>query len=145
MAELVAVGGRPLPLSAVGDAAGIASTDDVLALLSLRRFVRMGLRDGREIVEPIHDRIRETIVAQLSRAGTRSHHASLARAFEANSDTDPEVIATHLFGAGEDQRAATVCRASRASVPPPSSPSIRLPASMPAPATPPPTARRASD
>jgi hypothetical protein len=104
--EIVAVGGHPLPQSIVGDAAGIASTEDVLALLSLRRFVRMGLRDGREVVEPIHDRIRETIVAGLSASSTRSHHASLARAFEANSDTDPEVIAAHLFGAGEDQRAA---------------------------------------
>ncbi len=106
VAELVAVGGRPVPVSTVGDAAGIVSTDEVIALLSLRRFVRMGLRDGREVVEPIHDRIRETIVAHLSASVARSHHASLARAFEANPDTDPEVIATHLFGAGENARAA---------------------------------------
>ncbi len=106
VAELVAVGGRPVPVSTVGDAAGVLSTDEVVDLLSMRRFVRTGLRDGREVVEPIHDRIRETIVAQLSAAVARSHHASLARAFEANSDTDPEVIAAHLFGAGEDQRAA---------------------------------------
>jgi serine/threonine protein kinase len=106
VAELVAVGGRPLPMSTVSEAAGIASTDEVVALLTLRRFVRTGLRDGREVVEPIHDRIRETIVAHLLASVARSHHASLARAFEANKDTDPEVIATHLFGAGEKERAA---------------------------------------
>jgi serine/threonine protein kinase len=106
VAEIVAVGGRPLPLSAVGEAAGVTSIDDVVALLSQRRFVHTGLRDGREVVEPIHDRIRETVVAQLSDSRARAHHASLARAFEANADTDPEIVATHLFGAGEDQRAA---------------------------------------
>ncbi len=106
VAELVAVGGRPVPVSTIGDAAGIASTADVVTLLSLRRFVRMGLRDGREVVEPIHDRIRETIVAQLSAPAARAHHANLARAFEANPGTDPEAIATHLFGAGENARAA---------------------------------------
>jgi serine/threonine protein kinase len=106
VAELVAVGGRPMPASTVGDAAGIASIEDVIEVLSQRRFVRLGLRDGREVVEPIHDRIRETIVASLSASVARSYHASLARAFEANPDTDPEVIATHLFGAGDNQRAA---------------------------------------
>ncbi len=106
VAELVAVCGRPVLVSVVGDAARNAATDDIIGVLSLQRFVRMGLRDGREVVEPIHDRIRETIVARLSASVARSHHASLARAFEANPDTDPEVIAAHLFGAGETERAA---------------------------------------
>ena len=33
---------------------------------------RVGLRDGRDVVEPGHDRIRETIVAQLGRDSTMS-------------------------------------------------------------------------
>ena len=130
--ELVAVGGRPLPVSAVRDAAGIASIEDVIALLSLRRFVRLGLRDGREVVEPIHDRIRETIVAQLGAAAIRSHHASLARAFEANPDTDPEVMARTCSGPGS-RSARRPSQSEPRNAPRRSLPSIKPRSSMPGP------------
>jgi len=110
MAEIVAVGGRPLPLSAVGDAAEIASTDDVVALLAMRRFVRTGLRDGREVIEPIHDRVRETIVAMLAEPDLRAHHGRLARVLEATPGADPEAVAVHLLGAGETKRGARFAR-----------------------------------
>ena len=106
MAEVVAVGGRPLPVSTVGDAAEVASTDDVVALLATRRFVRIGLRDGREVVEPVHDRIRETIVALLAEPVLRAHHGRLARALEAMPGADPEAVARHFLGAGEKERGA---------------------------------------
>src|SRR5262249_13548754 len=64
--EIVAVGGRPLPVSMLSEAAGIESAEDAVAILAARRFVRPGLRAGREVAEPIHDRIRETIASQLS-------------------------------------------------------------------------------
>jgi hypothetical protein len=110
MAEIVAVGGRPLPVSAVGDAAEIVSTDDVVALLSIRRFVRSGLRDGREVVEPVHHRVRETIVAMLPEDVLRAHHGRLARVLEATPGTDPEAVAVHLLGAGETKRGARYAR-----------------------------------
>jgi hypothetical protein len=102
--EIVAVAGRPLPLSTLGDAAGVESPDELVALLAARRFVRPGLRDGREVAEVIHERIRETIVAQLPPPIVREHHGRLARVLLATQGADPESIAIHLLGAGETER-----------------------------------------
>jgi eukaryotic-like serine/threonine-protein kinase len=107
LVEIVAIGGRPLPASWVADASEIRSSENVIALLSSRRFLRPGLRDGREVVETVHDRIRETIVAQLPATVVRSHHRALARVLEATPGADPEAAAVHLFGAGEIERGAT--------------------------------------
>ena len=104
LVEIVAVGGRPLPLTTLGAAAGVDSPDEAIALLAARRFVRPGLRDGREVAEPIHDRIRETIVAMLPPVVVREHHGRLARALEATPGADPESVAVHLLGAGETER-----------------------------------------
>ena len=107
MLEIVAIEGRPV---AVTLAAGAAHTqeraEEIVRLLCSQRFVRAGLRDGREIVEMSHDRIRETVAAQISAALTRAHHAELARVFEATADDDPEPMVVHLFGAGEAERGA---------------------------------------
>ncbi len=105
--EVIAIGGRPLPLATVGAAAQAGdSVTQLVAALRTRRFVRAGLREGVEIVEASHDRIRETIVAQLPPAVAREAHRQLARVLEATPDADPEAIASHLLGAGDQQRAA---------------------------------------
>jgi serine/threonine protein kinase len=105
--EVVAVSGRPMPVSLAAAASG---TDDaagqLVALLRAHRFVRAGLRDGREVVEAIHDRIRETVVSRLAPDEARAHHAKLARVLEATPDANPEAIALHLVGAGDRERAA---------------------------------------
>jgi serine/threonine protein kinase len=105
--EIVAVGGRPLPVSVVAQASGVGDAiDDVIALVSARRFVRGSLRDGKELVETSHDRFRETIVAQLSSETLRERHARLAHALEAAPGVDAEAVAMHLLGAGQGERAA---------------------------------------
>jgi eukaryotic-like serine/threonine-protein kinase len=104
LAEIVAVGGRPLPLTTLLAAAGLESADDAIALLAARHLVRPGLRDGRDVAEPIHDRIRETIVALLPAADLREHHGRLARVLEETPGADPESVAMHLLGAGESER-----------------------------------------
>jgi serine/threonine protein kinase len=105
--EVVVIGGRPTPVSVVGAAALASdSATQLVTLLRARRFVRVGLRNGVEVVEAIHDRIRETLVAQLDPHTAREHHAQLARVLEAETDSDPEAIASHLLGAGDKQRAA---------------------------------------
>ena len=100
LVEIIAVGGAPMPVSTVGAAAGIDVSEDVVALLCASRFVRTGLRDGREVVEPVHDRVRETIVAQLEAPALRDHHGRLAGVLEATPGADPESVAVHLLGAG---------------------------------------------
>ncbi len=105
--EIIAIGGRPLPVSSVGAAAHTEeSATQLVAFLRARRFVRAGLREGRDVVEVSHDRIRDTIVGQLSEATARSYHAELARVLEATPESDPESIATHLLGAGDKERGA---------------------------------------
>ncbi len=105
--EMVAVSGRPLPTSIVGEAGGIGGdVDDAMSLLGARRFVRVGLRNGHEVVEMTHERIREAILAGLPAEVVRDHHLRLARALESTAGADPEAFALHLLGAGERERAA---------------------------------------
>ncbi len=104
--EIVAVGGRPLPVSVVAEASGLQdSVYEVIAFVSGRRFVRMGSRNGHDVVETSHDRFRETIVAQLPRTTLRDHHARLARALEQAPGVDAEALAMHFLGAGDADRA----------------------------------------
>ncbi len=99
--------GRPLPVSIAADAAGVHdAVDEAVGLVRARRFIRTGIRDGRETVEMIHDRIREMIVAKISPRMIREHHRELARVLEASADPDSESIAMHLIGAGDPSRAA---------------------------------------
>src|ERR1700722_1351333 len=106
MLEIIAIGGRPMSTSVVGQACGTGdATYELIALLSARRFVHIGLHDGEDVVETRHDRIRETIVAQLPDHVVRSYHVRLARVLEATPGTDPEAMTVHLLGAGERARA----------------------------------------
>jgi serine/threonine protein kinase len=105
--EVIAVTARPLPIAILGDAATVDDTMvETLASLRAARFVRTGLRDGREVVEMFHDRIRETVVARLGRESVRTYHHCLARALEAVPDRPADALAEHLLGAGEKERAA---------------------------------------
>jgi eukaryotic-like serine/threonine-protein kinase len=105
--ELVATHGRPVAASILRRAAsGIAEIDSRLGDLRARRFVHLAMRDGRETVETTHDRIRETVVAQLSADVFREHHRRLAGAYEGESNVDAEAIVGHWFDAREPARAA---------------------------------------
>jgi tetratricopeptide (TPR) repeat protein/predicted Ser/Thr protein kinase len=108
--EVIAIEGRPVSLAIVAPAAGIAveRTDELVGLLRTQRFVRGGLREGREVVEMSHDRIRETVAVQLTVEVTREHHRRLAQVLEQTSDANLEMIAVHLLGAGETERGAKV-------------------------------------
>jgi hypothetical protein len=106
--EIVAVGGRPLPLSLVAEASGVGEgIEDMIASARAARFLHAGMRDGKEVVEIGHDRFRQTIVAQLDPEIVRQHHASLARVLERVPGADAEAVAMHLLGAGQRDRAAT--------------------------------------
>jgi serine/threonine protein kinase len=105
--EIVAVAARPLAVETAGASAAVREgLDDCIAALRTGRFVRTGLRDGREVIETIHDRIRAVLVAQLPAATLREHHRRLARILEGLPAVDPEALALHFLGAGETQSAA---------------------------------------
>jgi hypothetical protein len=106
--EVLAVGGRPLPVSVVADASRLvgAQVEKAIASARARRLLRTGLRNGQETIEASHDRFGETIVAQLPAAKLREHHGSLARALEAAPGANTEAVSVHLLGAGDNARAA---------------------------------------
>jgi eukaryotic-like serine/threonine-protein kinase len=109
LAEVVAVAGRPLPLAVCAAACGEGgASDDDVELLRGQRLVRVGFREGNEVIEPSHDRIRETIVEQLPAGDLRAHHGGLARELEAASSVDLEALAVHLLGSGARERGAAV-------------------------------------
>ncbi|HLK40132.1 MAG TPA: AAA family ATPase, partial [Polyangiaceae bacterium] len=109
LAEVVAIAGRPLPLPVLAAACqdGDASEDHV-ELLRDERLVRVGFREGGEVVEPSHDRIRETIVDQVPGETLRTHHGGIANALEAAASVDLEALADHLIGSGAVERGAAV-------------------------------------
>jgi serine/threonine protein kinase len=113
--ELVATHGRPVATSIVRHAAG--ASDDIdsrLGDLRSRRFLRLVMSDGRETVETTHDRIRETVVAQLSPEALRGHHRRLAGAYEAEPVVNAEAIVGHWFDAQETARAAAYAESAAA-------------------------------
>jgi eukaryotic-like serine/threonine-protein kinase len=104
--ETIAIGGRPLPVSIVGKACDAGEeVYELVSLLSASRFAHAGMRDGSDVVETSHDRIRETIVARLPATTVRDRHRRLAQALEGYPATDPEALTVHLLGADEKERA----------------------------------------
>jgi serine/threonine protein kinase len=114
--QVLAVAGSPLPQAVAHRAAALipegpadpASAQAVrTAMVALRaaQLIRTrGIRDS-DVVEPYHDRIRETVLAHLQPAVVKDHHRHLAVTLEASGNADPEVLALHYHGAGDDARA----------------------------------------
>ena len=105
--ELIAVGGRPLPVTTVGAAAeasdgDAARRDAALAQVRARRSARW--RRGRRGDPRPHPRDHRRAARRAD--VTREHHGRLARVLEATPDADPEALASHLLGAGDKERAA---------------------------------------
>jgi tetratricopeptide (TPR) repeat protein len=107
LVEIVAVGGRPLPVSVIADAASIyTGVDDVIGQARAQGFVRTGMRGGHEVLEMSHDRIREAVVARLPAPKLRNSHGRLGRVLEATPGADAEAVALHLLGGGDTDRGA---------------------------------------
>lgn len=105
--EVLAVAGRGLPQGLAFQASGArdASSRATWSLLRARGLVRThGARDS-DLVECYHDRIRETLFAQLSSNTRSAHHLQLANLYETAGQADPEVLAVHYQGAGVRDKA----------------------------------------
>src|SRR6266851_8423365 len=103
--DALAVAGRPINPEVVYQAAEL-SGDDLQLIGSLRaaQFTRAG---SGHTLELYHDRIRETLAAQLSPKRVTQIHKRLAHAIEVRGIDDPEALFEHYLGAGERVRAAT--------------------------------------
>jgi serine/threonine protein kinase len=104
--EALAVAGRPINPEVVYQAAELAG-DELPLVSSLRaaQFLRTG--GAGQTLELYHDRIRETLAAQLDSRKVTQIHRRLAQAIEARGIDDPEALFEHYLGAGERVRAAS--------------------------------------
>jgi eukaryotic-like serine/threonine-protein kinase len=107
-AEMVALAGTPLAPEVLARSTGtsISELKRHMAVLRSASLIRTSGRRWADAVEPYHDRIRETAVAQLSNEQRRDMHEALALAIEGTSAADPEALATHWKEAGQAAKAA---------------------------------------
>ncbi|WP_437968955.1 protein kinase [Sorangium sp. So ce260] len=106
--EVVAVSGKPLGRRAAREAAGLTPAQDQAAIAALRagNVIRTrGQRDEQEL-EVFHDRIRETVLAQLGAAELAAVHLGLAAVLEASGRAEADVLAMHFRRAGRIDEAA---------------------------------------
>ncbi len=104
--DTLAVAGRPVNPEVAYHAAGLSGDElPLVSTLRAAQFLRSG--GSEHTVELYHDRIRETLAAQLDRASVIQIHRRLAQAIETRGIDDPESLFEHYMGAGEQMRAAT--------------------------------------
>lgn len=104
--DCLSIAARPVNPEVAYQAAGLAG-DELPLVSSLRaaQFLRGG--GSEHTVELYHDRIRETLSAQIEQAKVKQIHRRLAQAIESRGIDDPESLFEHYLGAGERVRAAS--------------------------------------
>jgi hypothetical protein len=104
--ELVSVAPGPIDRSTVLVAAGIGESGrPLISTLARQSLVRTTTIVDRVAIGPYHERIRESVVAQLPAAAVAAHHRALALALEASGDADADALARHFHGAGDLEKA----------------------------------------
>ena len=98
--EMVAIAGQPIQIRDLVQTRTLRRMPQhAVNLLRSARLVRStGARLSDEI-ETFHDRVRESVASHLKPAVSRDYHEQLAGALEANGETAPETIASHLQAA----------------------------------------------
>jgi serine/threonine protein kinase/tetratricopeptide (TPR) repeat protein len=105
--EAIAVAARPVALAVVVNASDLSERQhEAVAALRAARMIRTSTRDGREMAETYHDRIRKVVLGELEPPALRQRHLRLALALEASQAPDPEALGFHFRAAGENERAA---------------------------------------
>ena len=104
--EIVAVGGRPLPIGVAAAAADVGEhVQEIVTVLRAERLLRVRSSRDAELLEPYHDRIRQAIIGVLDSEALKERHKRLAAAL-VTKETQAEMLAVHLLGAGDEQGAA---------------------------------------
>ncbi|MCA9519479.1 MAG: AAA family ATPase [Myxococcales bacterium] len=108
--ELVCVAGEPVSQEIVLDAAELPYHEFArqLSVLRVAHLVRGGGARATDRVEPYHDRIREAVLATMTREGRLSRHRQLAVALESSrlAAEQPELLLRHLEASGQTDKAA---------------------------------------
>lgn len=95
--ELFAVAGRPMPAPQAYEAIErVSQGPSLLAQLRASNFVRITEFDQETLVEPYHDRIRESVVSHLPQSAVRDQNLMLALAIERSSGIQVAELQRHL-------------------------------------------------
>jgi tetratricopeptide (TPR) repeat protein len=104
---VIAIAGRPVRLrqayDAIGDAESLGQAP--VSVLRAEHLVKTTGWTLEDLIEPYHDRIRESVSGHLDGRLRGSYHHRLAVVLEGAVDADPETIAAHFDSAGESERA----------------------------------------
>jgi eukaryotic-like serine/threonine-protein kinase len=105
--ETLSVAARPLRPDIAAQATGLRDDEaPLIAALRAARFLRSG--STTQQLEIYHDRIRETLAAQLDPSNVQHIHRRLAETMTAKGIDDPELLFDHFLGAGEQVLAAVL-------------------------------------
>ena len=103
---VVCVCGQPLPRQVAEQATGLkGELQSPLALLRAQRLLRVRVGATDELIEPYHDRIRETLVDGLDEETRSQENLVLGLALESAGSVDVESLAEHFLTGGDLRRA----------------------------------------
>jgi hypothetical protein len=107
LVELVAIAGVPLAQETMARAMDldIGALFDAVATLRAGNLVRTAGAARTAVIEAYHDRVRESVLANLAPEQRRDGHRRLALALEMGARHDAELLSAHWHEAGDDARA----------------------------------------
>jgi hypothetical protein len=106
--ELISLAGQPLPEAVLHKAAAIEEGHyTAFSQLLADRLIRIHESAGVREVEAYHDKIRESVVAEITPECQVARHRSLATALESLPAVDPALLAFHFEHAGSRKKAAS--------------------------------------
>lgn len=114
--ELICLAGAPVTRVVMARAALLedGEFDRAFAVLRLHKLARASGVRRKDIVEPYHDRVRESVAAAIASETLVPYHAALATALE-SVGSDTELLLRHQTACGQTERAAaTALRAAGA-------------------------------
>lgn len=105
--EVVAVSSQPIQLRYAKQAAELAVVPpQMVTRLRSQHLVRSTGPRLNDEIETYHDRIRESVLANLPQVRLKDHHRSLAASLESAADVAPEVLARHYQFSDQSEKAA---------------------------------------
>ncbi len=109
--EVLSVAGRPLPRREAMQAAGVENGPLVVKRLRGQRLIRNTTDSRTERLFTYHDRIREVTDSLIDEARRARIHGALAEVLDGSRHVEPEELAVHYFGCGQDERGLACLRA----------------------------------
>ena len=107
--QIIAVAGMPIGQKIAADAGALTATRAAPSIAAVRaaRLVKTSADAGGEtVLEPYHDRVRESVVTRMDRVLFAQLSGKLAHAMlrAGVGESSPELVVRHLFAAGDAAR-----------------------------------------